>query len=395
MPLRLALQSEAFISSIFFGPPGCGKTAMARVIANEQKLSFQAISCVVHGISKIREALNQATLNKQIQGKPTLLVLDEIHHLNRTQQDILLPYMENGDIVLIGLTTENPFFYIHKAIISRALVFEFKSLPSEELAIILDRSLDALKKDKKQIHLEPEAENFIIAFAAGDARKLLNALEFLANLKPTRQTIKAEDLKSLLGKKQLLYDKKEDFHYDMASAFIKSMRGSDPDAAIYWMTRMLEAGEDPRFIARRILICASEDVGNADPRALILAQSTFAAIEMLGLPEGAIPLAQATLYVAGAPKSNASYLALHAAQEEVKNGAPREVPPHLKDSNLDSSLGHGEGYKYSHDYPEHFADQAYMPNPEVFYRPTLEGYEAKIKERLEKLWRGRYVKSEK
>ncbi|MBI2070072.1 MAG: replication-associated recombination protein A [Elusimicrobia bacterium] len=390
-PLRLALESEQPFNAIFFGPPGCGKTSFARLLAQKKGMDCVEISCATSGLPKIKEAIGGAELKLKTTGRTTLLVLDEIHHLNRTQQDILLPYMESGVIAMVGMTTENPFFYIHKAILSRALVYEFRSLDDQALGIVLDRSLSAIAKKGRPLPLGDDARRFLLRFAAGDGRKLLNALEFLSGV--AKQTLasawSAKDVERLLGRQQILYDKKEDAHYDAASAFIKSMRGTDPDAAIYWLARMLEGGEDPRFIARRIVIAASEDVGNADPMALVVAQSAFNAIEMLGLPEGAIPLAHAAIYVACAPKSNACYLALKAAQEEVKKNK-QEVPIHLKDSNLDAELGHGEGYLYAHDYPEHFVTQKYMEKFVQFYKPTTIGSEATMKERLEKFWKRSY-----
>ncbi|MBI4064247.1 MAG: replication-associated recombination protein A [Elusimicrobia bacterium] len=393
--LRLALEAGQPMSAIFFGPPGAGKTSLAHLMARSWTLDYVEISCASSGLPKIREAIGQAEMRLKTTGRTTLLVLDEIHHLNRTQQDILLPYMESGVIALVAMTTENPFFYIHKAILSRALVFEFKSLTDGNLAQILSRALKILSADGQSLGLKEESQEFLAHFAAGDARRLLNTVEFLSRMEakaPAGGWV-PKDLERLLGRRQVLYDKKEDNHYDVASALIKSMRGSDPDAAVYWLARMLEGGEDPRFIARRIVIAASEDVGNADSMALVVAQSAFNAVEMLGLPEGAIPLAHAAIYVACAPKSNAAYLALKAAQEEVSKGKPQEVPAHLKDANLDAVLGHGKGYLYAHDHPDHFVNQKYMEKFIQFYHPTVIGAEATIKERLEKFWKRNYEKN--
>ncbi len=390
-PLRKVFEHPEPLNAIFFGPPGCGKTALARLIGGSQQLKTVELSCVEHGIPKIREVITQAGVSRSNTGKPTLLVLDEIHHLNRTQQDILLPYMESGVIAMIGMTTENPFFYIHKAVLSRALVFEFKSLEPEALASLLEKALLELAGEDKILRLTQEAKISLCRFCNGDARKLINALEFLAlQAHKTEGSFDATDLKRLLGSRQVAYDKKADSHYDMASAFIKSMRGSDPDAAIYWMTKMLEGGEDPRFVARRILILASEDVGNADPLALVVAQSAFHATEVLGMPECAITLAQAAVFVACAPKSNASYMALNAARKEIADGPARHVPDHLKDASQDAVLGHGKGYKYAHDHPSHFVEQEYMPKHKIFYQPTDLGHEAKIRARLEQLWKRKY-----
>jgi putative ATPase len=316
-------------------------------------------------------------------------MLDEIHHFNRSQQDALLPDVERGIITLIGITTENPFFYINAAIISRSIVFEFQLLSKEALLHILEAAL----KDKEnglgnyKVKISEEAKEHLIINANGDARKLLNALEIgVLSTKINEKNIRNFDIavaQESMQKRAVLYDRHGDAHYDHISAFIKSMRGTDPDAAIYWMAKMLAAGEDPRFIARRIIICACEDVGMADPRALMISVSALNAVEFVGMPEARIILAQAAIYVACAPKSNASYLAIEQALSEVKNGKVRNVLNHLKDSNLDGqTLGHGQGYKYPHDFAGHYVEQDYWPDPVEFYMPTQEGYEGKIRERL-------------
>jgi putative ATPase len=325
-------------------------------------------------------------MRQENRGKKTILLVDEIHHFNRSQQDALLPDVERGTITLIGITSENPFFYVNPALRSRSQIFEFFPLGNKDMEKILDRALkdSELGLGTLPIEMAPEAREHLIVMSNGDARRLLNALEIGAHTTPKekdgkiRFTLKvAEDS---LQKRALQYDKKSDEHYDTISAFIKSMRGSDPDAALYWMAKMLEAGEDPRFVARRILICASEDVGNADPKALVLAVSAFQAVQLVGMPEARIPLAQAAVYIACAPKSNAAYLAIESALAEVRKGKARAVPMHLRDANMDrESRGHGKGYLYPHDYPGHWVEQLYMPDPKIFYVPTDQGEEKKIK----------------
>ena len=391
--LRRLVEADRLGSVIFYGPPGTGKSALARIIAAETDSHFEQTNAVVIGVNDIRKIIEQSKLRLKTSGKKTTLLLDEIHHFNRTQQDALLPDVESGLITLIGITTENPYFYINSAIISRSTLFEFKPLGETQLEKILDNALTDEERGfgKAKVNISEEAKKHLVKESNGDARRLLNALEIgvLSTKKGKDGTVNF-DLKvaeESLQKKVLLYDKASDEHYDHISAFIKSMRGSNPDAAIYWMAKMLTAGEDPRFIARRIVICASEDVGNADPHALMLAVAALNAVEFVGMPEAKIPLAQAVVYIASAPKSNASYLAISAAEAEVKNERPRPVPTHLKDANLDSEArGHGKGYKYPHDYPGHFIDQEYWPNPKIFYEPSDQGYEVKIRERLNN-WR--------
>jgi putative ATPase len=337
--------------------------------------------------------LEQAKLRLSVSSQKTILLLDEIHHFNKTQQDALLPDVEKGNITLIGITTENPFFYVNSALLSRAIPFEFKLHTEESLSKIMDRALCDKERGlgKYDINLTSEARKHLILNSNGDARRLLNALEIgVLSSKPDKNGHIEFDITTAEGslqKKHISYDKSGDEHYDTISAFIKSMRGSDPDAALYWMSKMLQAGEDPLFIIRRVVICASEDVGNADPMALVVATSALQSIEFVGLPEAKIPLAQAVVYVATAPKSNASYMAMHAAGEEAAKGKYREVPNHLKDANMDGEArGHGAGYKYPHDYPGHFVSQEYWPDKVVFYEPSNEGYETTISQRLS-AWR--------
>lgn len=391
--LRRLVESKRFTSAIFFGPPGCGKTALARYIAGQSNAEVVELNAVTAGVADIRKAVEQAKYSATL-GRKTLLLVDEIHHFNKTQQDALLPSVERGDVLLIGMTTENPGFYVNAALRSRVTAFEFLPVPETELSKILDNALN--DKDRGisslKVMMTPEARAHLVRQSHGDARRLLNALEIAAlttapDMNGERRVTLSVAEESI-QKRQIRYDKKSDDHYDHISAFIKSIRGTDPDAALYWMAKMLEAGEEPRFIARRILIAASEDVGNADFRALLVAEAAFRAVEVLGMPEARITLAQAVTFVASAPKSNAAYLAIDKASAEVREGPAREVPLPLRDANMDAKeRGHGQGYKYPHDFPGHWTAQEYMPNPVRFYEPTDQGDEKRIAERLNALRR--------
>ncbi|MBU0952008.1 MAG: replication-associated recombination protein A [Elusimicrobia bacterium] len=387
--LRRIIDSDKISSLIFFGPSGTGKSALARIVSKKTKSHFVESNAVMIGVNDLRKIIDEAYNRKQFNAVKTILLLDEIHHFNRTQQDALLPYVEKGIITLIGITTENPYFYINSALLSRSLVFQFKAHTQQDIEKIIHNALKNPENgiNGNTIDLKDDALKHILKYAEGDARKALNALEIgIVTSAPSKDGKIVFDLKlaeESTQNKSIVYDKSGDAHYDHISAFIKSIRGSDPDAALYWMAKMLEAGEDPRFIARRIIIAASEDVGNADPQALQVAISVLQAIEFVGMPEGRIPLAQAVTYVATAPKSNASYLAISAAQQEVKNGKLRDVPNHLKDASVDGEkLGHGKGYKYPHSFEGHFVEQEYMPEHKEFYTPSEEGFEAIIKKRM-------------
>lgn len=391
--LTRAIEADRISSLILYGPPGVGKTTLALCISQKTQSHFEKINAVASNVEEMRKIIAAAQHRRSVSGRKTILFIDEIHRFNKAQQDVLMPDIEEGNIVLIGATVFNPFFALVSPLLSRSLIFELNSLSPDDLKILLRRAL----ADKERglgalpVELEDKALEFLSTISDGDGRKALNALEVAVLTTPKSadgemhitMAIAAESVQ----KKQVNYDGDGDAHYDTASAFIKSMRGSDADAALYWMAKMIYAGEDPRFIARRIVICASEDVGNADPQALILANAAFQAAEFIGLPEARIILAQAAVYVACAPKSNAVYLAIDRAIADVKEQGTYAVPLHLKDSHYKGAdkLGHGAGYKYAHDYPQHYVEQEYMPHDAVYYQPTMQGYEVKIKERMDKL----------
>ena len=379
--LRRLLEADMIKSAVFFGPPGCGKTATARYIASRTQAYTVELNAAAAGVADLKKVLAEAKERARTPAfteRRTLVILDEIHHFNKTQQDVLLPSVERGDIILIGITTENPYFYINNALLSRFSVFEFKPLGDKDLLKILMRAAE-----DENAKIDNDAADFFITQANGDSRKMLNAAELAfvttAPDKKGKKHITLEIAQECIQKRHLRYDKKGDNHYDIISAFIKSMRGSDPDATVYWLARMLESGEDPRFIARRILICACEDVGLAEPYAIMIAQAAFAAAEELGMPEIRIPLAHAAIYVACCPKSNSAYLAVDKALQEVREGRYRPVPDHLR------SGMKNQGYKYAHDFPNHYVKQLYMPNPMKFFEPGELGREATLIKKLKEL----------
>ncbi len=390
--LRRLIESDKISSLILYGPPGCGKTTLALIISEKTKSHFERINAASNNVADIRKIIDAAKKRESSGGKRTILLIDEIHRFNKAQQDVLMPDVEAGNPVLIGTTTHNPFFYVNAALLSRSQVFEFKKLSEGDILKLINTTLS----DKKNglgaipITMDEDAAGHLAKISEGDARRALSALEIGALTtakgkdKKVRFTLKIAE--ESIQKKSVVYDKDEDGHYDTISAFIKSMRGSDPDAVLYWLAKMIYAGEDPRFIARRIIICASEDVGNADPQALVVAAAALQSVEFVGMPEARIPLAQAAVYVACAPKSNAAYMGIESALKDVEEGRTLEVPDHLKDATLDSEqFGHGKDYKYAHDYKDHYVKQEYKPSDKVYYLPTDIGYEKKIKDWLENL----------
>nr|WP_297935423.1 replication-associated recombination protein A [uncultured Blautia sp.] len=393
--LYRAIKADKLGSVIFYGPPGTGKTTLAKVIANTTSARFKQLNATVAGKKDMEEVVKEAQQYLGMYGKKTILFIDEIHRFNKGQQDYLLPFVEDGTLILIGATTENPYFEVNGALISRSIVFELKPLGKEDICGLLDRAVTDVEKGMGSYHavLHEDARDFLADISGGDARAALNALELgiLTTEKSAdgRIHIDLETASQCIQKRVVRYDKTGDNHYDTISAFIKSMRGSDPDAAVFYLAKMLYAGEDIKFIARRIMICAAEDVGNADPQALQVAVAAAQAVERLGMPEARIPLAQAVTYVASAPKSNAAYLAVDAALEAVRT-TKTTVPVHLQDSHYKGAgkLGHGIGYQYAHDYPNHYVEQQYLPTElkeTVFYQPTDNGYEKKIKEYFQKI----------
>lgn len=379
-PLRRMAEEDKLISMIFWGPPGTGKTALARLIASKTRCYFKQLSAVSSGVQDVRKIVDFAREARRA-GRKTVLFLDEIHRFSKAQQDVLLPYVENGTLILIGATTENPYFSVNSALLSRMRIFRFEHLAPEQIRALLERAIGdpdrgllagVLEEQDRQdwpgsrLVIEDGVLDHIVAYSKGDARTALNVLEglyYAGDPVDGKRALTLEKLTELTQSPAGLYDKTGDWHYDIISAYIKSMRGSDPDAALYWLARMLHSGEDPRYVARRLVICASEDVGMADPMALVLAEAAFRAAEHLGMPEARIPLAQATVYVALALKSNSAYLAIDRALQDVRERPGYPVPVHLRGTGYDGArqLGHGDGYLYPHDYPGHFVEQQYLP----------------------------------
>jgi putative ATPase len=388
--LRRLLQADRLASVIFYGPPGTGKTALAHVIARHTQCAFRQVNAVAVGIKEVRELLEEARTELADTGRRTILFVDELHRFNRAQQDVLLPDVEEGRVILIGATTQNPFFAVNSPLLSRSQIFTFQPLTRAEIRLLLDRALADPERGLggRQVNAAPEALDFLTEICDGDARRALSALEVgVLSIEGDPVDFTLEVARDSTQRKVLDYDATGDAHYDVASAFIKSMRGSDPDAAIYWLARMLEAGEDPRFIARRIVICASEDVGNADPQALVVAAAAVQAVEFVGLPECQLALAQAVTFIATAAKSNASTLAIGKARDDVRSGRTLAVPEHLRDAHYQGAkdLGHGTDYKYSHDYEGGWVAQQYLPEARRYYEPVDRGYEAEIRRRLEEM----------
>ncbi|MCS6771776.1 MAG: replication-associated recombination protein A [Kiritimatiellae bacterium] len=387
--LRRAIEADRLGSIILYGPPGCGKTSLAEVIARVTHRHFERTSGVLANVNILRDLLETAQRRRAIHGEETILFIDEIHRFNKAQQDVLLPYVEDGSITLIGATTHNPFFFINSPLTSRSQIFQLEPLSEADIVALLRRALTHPEGlGDRRIEAEEAALQHWAAVCEGDARRALNALEIAALTTPADADgvirLTRAVAEESIQKKAVVYDHDEDGHYDTISAFIKSVRGSDPNAALYWLAKMLYAGEDPRFIARRLIILASEDIGNADPLGLPVAVAAMEAVDFVGMPEARIILAQATTYLACAPKSNASYLGIESALADVKAGRVLPVPRHLRDASHKKAaeiLGH-TGYKYAHDYPGHVVDQEYVPTDKVYYEPTEEGFEKRIRERL-------------
>ena len=399
--LRRAIEADRIQSLIFYGPPGTGKTSLAHIIARQTRSKFERLSGAESNVADMRRVLSAAANRLENKGQPTILFIDEIHRFNKAQQDVLLPDVEAGVVQLVGATTHNPFFFVNSPLVSRSQIFELRPLSEGELFLLLQGALTDAERGlgHMKIQADEPALRHLAKIADGDARKALNSLEIAAlTTAPGKKGVIHIDLgvaEQSIQKKAVVYDD-EDAHYDTISAFIKSMRGSDPDAALYWLAKMIHAGEDPRFIARRIVIHAAEDVGLADPMALVLANAAFQAAEFIGWPEARIPLAEAAIYIATAPKSNSTVMAIDAAVKDVESGRTLPVPEHLRDASYKGAkrLGHGAGYEYAHDHPEHFVAQDYLGADKRYYEPTEQGVEKKIKDRVEK-WRAQFAQIKK
>jgi putative ATPase len=400
--LRRAIEADRIQSLIFYGPPGTGKTSLAQIIARHTRNRFERLSGVESNVADMRRVLARATNRLTNTGEPTILFIDEIHRFNKAQQDVLLPDVEAGTVRLIGATTHNPFFFVNSPLVSRSQIFELRPLTEEELQGLLRRALADSERGlaHMKLRVDEDALKHLARVSDGDARKALNALEIAALTTSTADDgcihITVDVAEQSIQKKAIVYDGDGDAHYDTISAYIKSMRGSDPDAALYWLAKMIHAGEDPRFITRRLMICAAEDVGLADPMALILCNAAHQAAEFVGWPEARIPIAEATIYVATANKSNTSITSIDAALEDVRSGRTLAVPEHLRDAHYKGAkrLGHGEGYQYAHDHSDHFVAQDHLGAEKRYYEPTEQGTEKKIRERLEQ-WRAARARGRK
>ena len=397
--LRRAIEADKVPSIIFWGPPGSGKTTLANLIAGVTRSHFEPLSAVTSGVADLRRGVDQAQERRAMYGQRTILFIDEIHRFNKAQQDVVLPHVENGTFTLIGATTENPSFEVIAPLLSRCRVFTLHQLSDEQVESIVLHSISDAERGLQNLRVEidPDAMKLLVNVANGDARVALNGLETAAHAtEPGDDLVRRIDLETIedaLQRRAVLYDKAGEQHYDTISAFIKSVRGSAPDAALYWLGRMIEAGEDPMFIARRLVILASEDIGLAEPMALPLAVAAQQAVHFIGMPEGRIPLAEATVYLATAPKSNSAYAALNRAMEDVRKSRNEPVPLHLRNAvtGLMERMGYGESYKYAHDYEDHFVLQDYLPpslKERRYYQPSEEGREKELADRMQRLWKG-------
>jgi putative ATPase len=395
--LRRAIEQDQLASAIFWGPPGCGKSTLAAIIAATTRAQFVTFSAVTAGVAEVRAAIRSARARRRSTGQKTVLFVDEIHRFNKAQQDAFLPHVEDGTIALMGATTENPFFAVNSPLLSRARIYRFEPLSDADMRALIRRALADPQRGlgNLEVVLEPDAEEHLISYAGGDARRALNALEMAAACVEAgpdgARRVSLAAAEDAIQRRALDYDRQGDQHYDVVSAFIKSMRGSDPDAAVYWLHRMLAAGEDPRYICRRIVVHAAEDVGLADPNALVVAVAAFNALEFVGLPEAQIPITQAAIYIATAPKSNAVVSAIGRVQSDLQERPAAAVPAHLRDTSYPGAarLGHGSGYRYPPDYPGSYVPQEYLPEGAAsgpYYEPGQNGYEREIGERL-KQWR--------